>query len=1267
MEQVADNSNCNHCGAQLSPPQTAPTCHRCILQTVLQTEEQEIRDEALKLGSSEERAAFIQGAAADNPALCDRLLAWLTSAESNPNGIFLAGSNLDNLDSLEISGRYRLIQKIGEGGFGTVYLAEQTEPVKRRVALKIIKLGMDTRQVVVRFEAERQALAMMDHPNIARVFDAGATQTGRPYFVMELVRGIPLTAYCNQHQLSIRQRLEIFLLLCQAIQHAHQKGIIHRDLKPSNILVAEEGGRAAPKIIDFGIAKATQSRLTENTAFTALNQFAGTPAYLSPEQAEMSADIDTRGDIYSLGVLLYELLTGITPFDPRELLASGLDEMRRIIREKIPPRPSQTKRPAAALNADPNLDISIPFGGKNVFSSRSQIDPDLDCIVMKCLEKDRTCRYATANGLGMDIQRFLDDEPVAARPPSTFYRASKLVRRYPVTVGLGALVFLLLTGSLIAGLSLNLRLARANQESVLANNRLSQTVRYLESDRMEELAAQGRKKKMLIWLAGYMRQNPSDPVAASRAISMLSLHNFALPAAPPLVCQGTVNTAEISPDGTRILTASDDGTVRVWNAASSQLLVAITNAFPVDFARYGARGGRIFTKTRDGKVRLYDSANLGLLLEIPGVSGQAAQAFDSPNGSWLYTIHEDNSVSRWDFQRARKIEPTFRATERIEFTAISEPANRLAISASNRVHLLNASTGEQVAVIDSPAHFMGFVPDGRRLFIIPGDGKRVIVWDLERSERKEFLPPDASYVEAMVFSPDSRYCVSWAWKQPPRVWDSYSFHLLRELKGADTQGLANYAISSDSKLLVGASQTGTARVWELQSGRSLIEPFEHQGFIRTIRFDGNSRVLTGSIDASAQLWDVRMRLPSIPPPPQRLRGSEARFNHAGNQALVSAQGNALQVWDADTGRPVSPLLFHPGDPDKSAFWCAEFSPDDSKILAAGMGSIRVWDARSFQLSLDLSVPEAPRTTHFSSDGHYIISMYGRGQAWIWNAETGAYIGATLENAGDLTTVEVHPSRPEFVLTHANGDARCWTLPDIAAGPVLRHRGIVWSGTYSPDGNRVVTACGDGAARIWNPLTGESLLKPMRHEKDVFSARFSPNGKWILTTSDDGTARVWDASTAEPVSPFLRHAANIWMGAFSPDSRWVATGSSDQTVRIWDSLSGLPLSDPLWHQTALGRLSFKPDGQRLLTNGGQPLLWDVLIAPAPVPSWFCDLVDAVAGARLAPDGQVQTVESARAISALTKQVSIPNASDFYTRWTKWFLEDRMQDPAPPFVP
>jgi serine/threonine protein kinase len=480
------------------------------------------------------RAAFLDNACESDSILRQRLEALLAAQEQTEGPLADAPTTVEATLKVEFTeapddavgqkiDRYRILEKVGEGGCGVVYVAEQTEPVRRRVALKVIKLGMDTRQVVARFEAERQALAMMDHPNIAKVLDAGTTGTGarlssasapacpderisapagprgkevaaaedsrapeigagRPYFVMELVRGIRITDYCDQNHLPTRERLDLFIRVCQAIQHAHQKGIIHRDIKPSNILVTLHDGVPVPKVIDFGIAKATEGKLTDATVYTQLHQFIGTRAYMSPEQAEMSGlDIDTRSDIYSLGVLLYELLTGRTPFDANELMSKGIDAMRRTIREKDPVRPStRLTQELAAVDASPrqpSSGLAIPTAEELSADARrrqrlkeqiARVRGDLDWIVMKCLEKDRTRRYETANGLAVDIKRHLNNGPVVARPPSTFYEFQKTVRRHRVGFAAAAAVL----GVLAIGITLTtwqaVRATRATKDALAA-------------------------------------------------------------------------------------------------------------------------------------------------------------------------------------------------------------------------------------------------------------------------------------------------------------------------------------------------------------------------------------------------------------------------------------------------------------------------------------------------------------------------------------------------------------------------------------------------------------------------------------------------------------------------------------------------------------------------------------------------------------------------------------------------------------------------------
>ncbi|MHC4563824.1 MAG: protein kinase domain-containing protein [Planctomycetota bacterium] len=389
---------------------------------------------ALEKTTEADRAAYLNQACVDNAELRARVEALLKAHEAAAG--FLKppdGSAAVGLQEMALSegpgtviGRYKLLEKIGEGGMAVVYMAEQAEPIRRKVALKIIKLGMDTKQVIARFEAERQALAMMDHPNIAKVLDAGATKTGRPYFVMELVTGVSITEYCDQNNLSTKQRLALFIQVCSAVQHAHQKGIIHRDIKPSNVMVTQRDGAPVPKVIDFGIAKATNQKLTEKTLFTRYAHIIGTPAYMSPEQAELSdLDIDTRSDIYSLGVLLYELLTGTTPFGEEELRRAGYIEMQRVIREEEPPKPS-TK---LTTLGETLVDVAACRRVSPDALTRA-IRGDLDWIVMKSLQKDRSRRYETANGLAMDLRRHLEHEPVFARGPNTAYRLRKFLRRY---------------------------------------------------------------------------------------------------------------------------------------------------------------------------------------------------------------------------------------------------------------------------------------------------------------------------------------------------------------------------------------------------------------------------------------------------------------------------------------------------------------------------------------------------------------------------------------------------------------------------------------------------------------------------------------------------------------------------------------------------------------------------------------------------------------------------------------------------------------------
>ena len=599
-----------------------------------------------------------------------------------------------------LGGRYKLIDEIGEGGMGTVWMAQQTEPVKRLVAAKLIKPGMDSKRVMARFEAERQALALMDHPNIARVLDGGETESGRPYFVMELVKGIPITKYCDDHHLTPRQRLELFLPVCHAIQHAHQKGVIHRDLKPSNVLVAQYDDRPVPKVIDFGVAKATGTPLTEQTLHTGFGAVVGTVEYMSPEQASLNQlDIDTRSDIYSLGVLLYELLAGSPPFSRKELETAGVLEMLRVIREREPPKPS-TK-----LSTAEGLPALAANRGTEPRRLTALLRGELDWIVMKALEKERSRRYETANGLAMDLQRYLADEPVQACPPSTGYRLRKFVKRNRGAVFMAAAV----AGALIAGTAIAAwqaaratRAAKAETEQreradLKADEAKTNELRALEEKgRADQKAEESRQRLVRQYVSHGARHVDEgdwlgslpwfvEALALERDPQVQLMHRTRLGAllrlAPRLeqvwTHDGWLTCARFSPDGTRVVTAGAGtdrlGVVQVWDARTGRPTAPPLRHQSADRPPDWEQPVQSIAFSPDGKLLATEKVREIVVWEA--ASGRRVSAWDqpgylhrmrfTPDGSrllltWAKSIGREASVyeaQAWDARTGKPVSP----------------------------------------------------------------------------------------------------------------------------------------------------------------------------------------------------------------------------------------------------------------------------------------------------------------------------------------------------------------------------------------------------------------------------------------------------------------------------------------------------------------------------------------------------------------------------------------------------------------------------------
>ena len=718
---------------------------------------------AIEIASSEERAAFIAQACGSDDELRRRALRLIDAhfqagyvLATPPEGATRAvGSARSTEDAGADIGPYRLLQAIGEGGMGTVFMAEQTRPVRRSVALKIIKAGMDSRQVLARFAAERQALALMDHPNIAKVLDAGTTDSRRPYFVMELVKGIPITRFCDKSRLTLRERLELFIPVCQAVQHAHQKGIIHRDLKPSNVLIALYDGQPVPKVIDFGVAKATGQRLSDQTLFTEFGAVVGTLEYMSPEQAELNQlDIDTRSDVYSLGVLLYELLTGSTPLERKRIKESALLEVLRVIREEESPRPS------VRLSSTEGLPSIAACRHVEPQKLRGLVRGELDWIVMKALEKDRNRRYDTASGLAADVRRYLKDEPVQACPPSAGYRMRRLIRRNKFAIS----TVLLVAAALVAGTVLSIWQAmRARDAERLAENRLGaetsarsqaesaraeegkqrglaeerraeseESRRSLESTLADMYTAQGlmaaerdQPAQAALWFASAPRVAPSDagrfrfnttrarawsrtisqPVAAFHFATHLPLHKDG---DPRRLYAPRLQNLAFHPHLPHLLAVSSSFDCIFWDIMRDEAIPLPGEPATATFAAWSPDGNRLAIGRKSGEVEVFGYPRWDRVARIAHRGPIHVVTF-SKDGRYL-AIASD-VVRVWDCQESRFVTPELLHPQPVELLTFNSRSDRIVTTCRDfkaRVFAISRDGGSDKPLFDPVPHYSNF-------------------------------------------------------------------------------------------------------------------------------------------------------------------------------------------------------------------------------------------------------------------------------------------------------------------------------------------------------------------------------------------------------------------------------------------------------------------------------------------------------------------------------------------------------------------------------